>query len=275
MKNRAGALMVLWAVGWGIAGLARLIDGPRIALFSGGDFPFGAWQYVETSVGLLIAIAVGWAGGRLLRRRPGAGKRAIWALAAFVAYAAIILVTRAIGAGGWHEWLWHARYGNLLSNMICAGAMLWFIATSLAAPEDEQRRIPRVVDLALLILVGREALPFITAPGSVASVAENLGMLTNMSVHVALGAIGTIIGMAVTALALARIVGARIIAPATTILLTASLFYAFILLGTQAYWQAYLTPGVASRLSLYAALVVTLIERGMLIAAIEGKQRER
>lgn len=239
-----------------------------MALLSAGEFPFGTWQYVETIVGLLIAIAIGWAGARLVRRRPGAGPRATWALAAFLAYAAIVLVARASGAGAWHVWLQRALNGRLLPDMVCVAALLWFIATGLAAPDPEERRIPRVVDLALLVLVGREALPLLAAPDSVAWLVENVGRIVDSPVCAGLTIIGTVLAMAVAALALARITGARVIAPATSVLLAASLFYAFILLGTQTSWQAHMVPGMATHLSLYAAGVITLIERGMLLAAL-------
>ncbi len=255
--------MILWAVGWGIAGIARLIDGPRMMLFSAGELPFGAWQYAETILGLLIAVAVGWAGVLILRRDPRAMFATYGALGAFLLQRIIFALAGLGRMGGPAVW----------GDAICVAALLWFIATSLSAPDDEERRIPRVVDLALLILVGREALRLAALPSPVVSLAHDVGMLANAPVYVGLTIIGTLLGMGAAALLLARITGARIIAPTTSVLLTASLLYAFILLGTQANWQAQYAPGVATRLSLYAMGVIALIERGMLISAIEGKQR--
>jgi len=264
-KGPAAALLILWATGWTISGVARLIDGPRLAIYSSWQIPFGPLQYAETIAGLLIAIGVGWAGVRLGRDRriwPAVG-----ALGALILHRALISLH-----WGADAWLRVGIESGVLPDIFCAGALIWFIYSS-KAPAPEGRRISRVVDLALLMLVGRDALRLLMPPIGFDELHQIPQLLGSSPVYIGMGILGMVLGIFVCALALARISGARIIAPAASALLGASMFYVFMLLGTIG-MGAGGVPGVATKLSLYAIAVVHLIERGILLSAIEGKQRD-
>ena len=266
-RGLGGVLMILWAVAWAVAGIARLTDGPRMALWSAGEAPFGPLQYAETVAGLVIAVGVGWAGARL-RREPGTGL-AIGALGAFILHRALISLHR-----GAEAWLRVGVASGVLQDMFCAGALIWFVHRSAAGPSPDERKIPPVVDLGLLILVGRDALPLLAPPVGFGSLRQLPQLLQSSPVDVGLGIIGMLLGICALGLALARIGGARIIAPATSALLSASMLYAFILMGTEVGMRAEGVPGVATRLSLYATAIMHLIERGMLLSAVRRKQRD-
>lgn len=268
-KSPAGVLMILWAVGWTVAGVARLIDGPKLAMLSLDQVPFGAFQRVEVTLGLLIATAIGWAGVLMLRRDPRAVPLAIGGTSAFVLHRSVFTIAGLAQVDDAEAWLRALIHGGVLPDIACVAALAWFVARTASDPAPDDRRFPRVVDLALLVLVGREALHLMVSPIVPNSLSEVLNNLEAAPIDVVIGGMGMLIGMGAVAVGMARLAGARVIVPATSAVLTASMLYAFILLGTQTAWQSAQISGTATRLSLYAAGVVALVERGLLISALE------
>jgi hypothetical protein len=84
-----------------------------------------------------------------------------------------------------------------------------------------------------------------------------------------------VLGMAVLALALARLGGARNLTRPTSTIVAISLFFAFMLLGMPSAGYAGSIPGVATRLSVYVVGIAALIERGLLLSVLNDKHPEK
>jgi hypothetical protein len=175
---------------------------------------------------------------------------------------------------GIDSWLRAGIASGALQDAFCAAALAWFIHRIAAGPAADDRRVPYVVDLAILILVGRDALMLLTPPVGFGSLDQLPQLLMSSPVAVAMGIIGTLLGIAVCGLALARIAGARTIGRATSVMLSVSMFYAFISMGTEIGTNPGFTAGIATRLSLYVVAVIHLIERGILLSAVDDNKRD-
>ncbi|MBD3293592.1 MAG: hypothetical protein GF393_11765 [Armatimonadia bacterium] len=261
-QGMAGSLMLLWAADWFATAVARMVDGPQVALLSMGEVPFGPLQYAEVILAQFISVAAGWAGVLILRRDARGGKLAIGALSA-------LLLHRA--AFGLAQGTVTMLQSGALGDMVCAGALIWFV---LSDPRPITARVPRAADLALLIMIGREGLQVITPPVSLASLARIPEFFSEWPVQTALGAVSMLIGMAVIALALARLSGARTVRRALGMVIGVSLIYVFVTMGSQTVFLSQQIPGVTTRVSLYVVSIATLIERGILMSVLNDTEPE-